>query len=85
MSGEEKINIRASDYRFADKIKYYQGFTNDKGQYKQGTINAELVNLTTSNSDFKEQDIEHRNRKIIDGFISFLKENEFRSIVVGVI
>ncbi|PIX32929.1 MAG: hypothetical protein COZ59_11415, partial [Bacteroidetes bacterium CG_4_8_14_3_um_filter_31_14] len=53
---EEKINIRASDYRFADKIKYYQGFSNDKGQYKQGTVNAELVNLTTSNNDFTEQD-----------------------------
>jgi len=73
---EEKINIRASDYRFADKIKYYQGFSNDKGQYKQGTINAELVNLTTSNNDFTEQDIENRNLKIIDGFILFLKENE---------
>lgn len=73
---EEKINIRASDYRFADKIKYYQGFTNDKGQYKQGTINAELVNLTSSNNDFTELDIENRNRKIIDGFILFLKENE---------
>ena len=45
---EEKINIRASDYRFADKIKYYQGFTNDKGQSKQGTINAELLNISTS-------------------------------------
>jgi len=73
---EEKINIRASDYRFADKIKYYQGFSNDKGQYKQGTVNAELVNLTTSNNDFTEQDIEKRNLKIIEGFILFLKENE---------
>lgn len=73
---EEKINIRASDYRFADKIKYYQGFTNDKGQFKQGSINAELVNLSTSKNDFTEQDIENRNRKIIDGFILFLKENE---------
>jgi len=73
---EEKINIRASDYRFADKIKYYQGFSNDKGQYKQGTVNAELVNLTTSNNDFTEQDIENRNLKIIEGFILFLKENE---------
>lgn len=72
---EEKINIRASDYRFSDKIKYYKGFTNDKRQYKQGTINAELVNLTTSNSDFTEQDIENRNRIIIDGFILFLEEN----------
>lgn len=73
---EEKINIRASDYRFADKIKYYQGFTNDKGQVKQGTIIAELVNLANSNSDFTEQDIENRNGKIIDGFILFLKVNE---------
>jgi len=73
---EEKINIRASDCRFADKIKYYQGFSNDKGQYKQGTVNAELVNLTTSNNDFTEQDIENRNLKIIEGFILFLKENE---------
>ena len=73
---EEKINIRASDYRFADKIKYYQGFTNDKAQVKQGTIIAELVNLANSNSDFTEQDIENRNRKIIDGFILFLKVNE---------
>jgi uncharacterized protein with ParB-like and HNH nuclease domain len=73
---EEKINIRASDYRFADKIKYYQGFTNDKGQVKQGTIIAELVNLANSNSDFTEQDILNRNGKIIDGFILFLKDNE---------
>lgn len=73
---EEKINIRASDYRFADKIKYYQGFTNDKGQVKQGTIIAELVNLANSNSDFTEQDIENRNGKIIDGFILFLKDND---------
>jgi uncharacterized protein with ParB-like and HNH nuclease domain len=73
---EEKINIRASDYRFVDKIKYYQGFTNDKGQVKQGTIIAELVNLANSNSDFTEQDVENRNGKIIDGFILFLKENE---------
>jgi len=73
---EEKINIRASDYRFADKIKYYHGFTNDKGQVKQGTIIAELVNLGNSNSDFTEQDIENRNGKIIDGFILFLKVNE---------
>lgn len=73
---EEKINIRASDYRFADKIKYYQGFTNSKGQDKQSTINAELVNLASSKNDFTEQDIENRNGKIIDGFISFLEGNE---------
>lgn len=31
---EKKINIRASDYRFSDKIKYYQGFTTNKGKKK---------------------------------------------------
>jgi uncharacterized protein with ParB-like and HNH nuclease domain len=73
---EEKINIRASDYRFADKIKYYQGFTNDKGQIKEGTIIAELKKLPTINVDFTEQDIENRNKEIIDGFLNFLKANE---------
>jgi len=73
---EEKINIRASDYRFADKIKYYQGFTNDKGLFKQGTVIKELLELATSNTDFTEQDIENRNLKIIEGFISFLRKYE---------
>ena len=72
---EEKINIRASDYRFADKTKYYQGFTNDKGQVKQGTIIAELKKLPTINVDFTEQDIENRNKEIIEGFLNFLKAN----------
>lgn len=73
---EEKINIRASDYRFADKTKYYVGFTNDKGQKKSGTSIAELVKLATNKNDFTEQDIENRNKDIINGFISFLKEND---------
>ncbi|OJU75143.1 MAG: hypothetical protein BGO09_07940 [Bacteroidetes bacterium 47-18] len=73
---EDKINIRASDYRFSDKIKYYQGFTNDKGQFKQGTLIKELSKLSTSNTDFTEKDIEARNKKIIETFISFLKKNE---------
>jgi len=29
---EKSINIRASDYRFADKKKYYIGFTNDSNR-----------------------------------------------------
>ena len=73
---EEKINIWASDYRFADKTKYYQGFTNAKGQFKQGTIIAELKKLPTTNVDFTEQDIENRNKEIINGFLDFLKDNE---------
>lgn len=73
---EDKVNIRASEYRFADKIKYYQGFTNDKGQYKQGTIIAELKNLPISNTDFTEKDIETRNLNITEKFITFLKETD---------
>lgn len=73
---EETINIRASDYRFADKTKYYQGFTNDKGQSKHGTIIEELKRLATAKTDFTEQDIENRNEEIINQFITFLKNNE---------
>ena len=29
---EKRVNIRASDYRFEDKIKYYQGFVNSRGR-----------------------------------------------------
>ena len=39
---EKRINIRASDYRFDDKKKYYEGFTNTKGQAKEGTGIIEL-------------------------------------------
>lgn len=72
---EDKINIRASDYRFTDKVKYYKGFKNDKGQKKEGTIIEELKKMSTSNSDFTEKDIEKRNKLIIDSFIKFLSEN----------
>jgi uncharacterized protein with ParB-like and HNH nuclease domain len=73
---EERINIRASDYKFSDKIKYYQGFTNNKGQSKNGTIISELVRLSEIKKDFTEKDIEERNTIIFKNFISFLNENE---------
>ena len=72
---EDKINIRASDYRFSDKVKYYKGFTNDKGQHKEGTIIYELVNLATTNVDFTEQNIITRTEEITNEFINFLKLN----------
>jgi uncharacterized protein with ParB-like and HNH nuclease domain len=72
---EDKINIRASDYRFGDKVKYYKGFTNDKGQYKEGSVISELVNLATTNNDFTEQDIIKRTEEISNRFINFLKQN----------
>lgn len=72
---EDKINIRAADYRFVDKIKYYKGFTNDKGQYKEGSVISELVNLANSISDFKEDDIVKRTKEITNQFINYLKDN----------
>jgi hypothetical protein len=72
---EDKINIRASDYRFHDKVKYYKGFTNDKGQHKAGTIISELVNLATNKNDFTEQDIIKRTEDITNEFIIFLNQN----------
>ena len=72
---EDKINIRASDYRFIDKVKYYKGFTNSLGQHKAGTIIFELVNLAANNVDFAEQDIINRTQDITSQFINFLRQN----------
>ena len=73
---EKRINIRASDYRFDDKKKYYEGFTNTKGQVKEGTGIIELLSLTSSTNDFTEVDIVGRYDKIMDSFISYLKAND---------
>lgn len=70
---EDKINIRAADYRFSDKVKYYKGFPNDKGQIKGGSIISELVNLANKKTDFIEQDIIERRQKITNEFIDYLK------------
>lgn len=72
---EKKINIRASDYRFEDKKKYYKGFTNDKGQKKEGTKIVELQDFATNKTDYTEADITSRHDLIIDTFIDFLKQN----------
>lgn len=71
---EKRINIRASDYRFCDKKKYYKGYENGLKQKKEGTKNYELLQLANSKNDFNEADIERRNKKIIDCFIDFLGE-----------
>lgn len=71
---EKRINIRAADYRFSDKIKYYQGFTNSRNQKKEGTKNHELISLATA-ADFTEDDIRNRTRQIMTAFLTFLSEN----------
>lgn len=72
---EKRINIRASDYRFADKKKYYQGFTNSKGQVKEGTGVIELLDMTATSADFTEKDIIDRYKDMIDCFINYLQQN----------
>lgn len=73
---EKRINIRASDYRFVDKRKYYLGFTNSRGQEKEGTKVQELIELAHSATDFTETDIQARNKKIMGAFLEFLRNNE---------
>ena len=72
---EKSINIRASDYRFEDKKKYYKGFTNDKGKEKEGTKIVELLKMADDKSDFTEMDIKNRKSKLIDCFIEYLAQN----------
>ena len=67
---EQRINIRASDYRFTDKTKYYQGERGNKG----ATSIYELLELSKY-SDFKETEIIQRNEEILNGFLSFLEKN----------
>lgn len=75
---EEYINIRASDYRFADKKKYYLGWQpHGKGKkYQPGTFNSELRRLAEESDDFTENDILDRNEKIFDAFIAYLREQD---------
>lgn len=70
---EKKINIRAADYRFEDKKKYYTGFMKNS-QKKDGTKIYELVSLANTADDFTETDIKKREQSIMDAFIMFLNE-----------
>lgn len=72
---EKRINIRASDYKFQDKTKYYQGFVTQRNVKKEGTKNQELLALAQSATDFTEGDIIGRHKRIIDSFIEYLQQN----------
>ena len=75
---EKRINIRASDYKFADKKKYYEGFITDRKVKKDGTKNMELVQLAASADDFTEADILARNEQIIESFIEYMADNDLK-------
>lgn len=72
---EKRINIRAADYRFTDKVKYYLGFENSRKQKKEGTKIKELADLATNAKDFTETDIVQRKAKMIFKFQEFMDEN----------
>ena len=71
---EKGINIRASDYRFYDKKKYYLG-QKKNGNRLAGTIILELRNIAEKNDDFTEDDIKKRNEKIFSRFMNYLAQN----------
>ena len=72
---EKRINIRASDYRFEDKIKYYQSFDNSRGQRIGGTENLELKNISNVYKKFGEKEIVYRTDLFIDDFMNLLDQN----------
>ena len=72
---EKSINIRASDYRFVDKKKYYLG-QQQKAKQKPSTIIRELKKMAEEKDDFGKEDIDERKAKIINHFIKYLKEND---------
>ena len=72
---EKRINIRASDYRFEDKIKYYQGFYNSRGQRIGGTENLKLKNISNVYKKFGEKEIVDRTNLFIDDFMNLLDKN----------
>ena len=72
---EKRINIRASDYRFEDKKKYYNGYVNSRNQEKKGTRIRELISLAKSKDDFVEADIINRTGNMIDRFMQYISDN----------
>lgn len=72
---EKRINIKASDYRFRDKAKYYKGFITNRQTKRIGTKNRELIKLADEKNDFLEVDISHRHDMIIAKFIKYVADN----------
>lgn len=71
---EKTINIRAADYKFGDKIKYYKGHTTASGKQKSGTMDAELLDIAETHNDFTKEDILDRKNLIINSFVAALEK-----------
>ncbi len=72
---ERAINIRASDYRFEDKKKYYEGYIDANNKVHPASVIAEY-RLLTQKEDFTEEDIEERSKQIQSRFIEYLRAED---------
>lgn len=68
---EERINIRASDYRFSDKLKKYAGEGNPNNASQVCEL-KKLAQMDNPPTDFAEKEIKTRNDKIISTFVKRL-------------
>lgn len=67
---EQSINIKASDYHFVDKKKFYMGEMRRRGDKNPSAI-AELREIVKL-PDFTEQTIIEREQRIVNRFIAYL-------------
>lgn len=72
---ERTINIRASDYKFADKKAYYEGKRNVKNGRPRPTIIQDLLDLGADRDDFGEDDIKKRRNAILGAFMESLERH----------
>ncbi len=70
---ENRINIRASDYRYEDKRNYYLGLKTIKGKSSNSTCIADLKELAEKHSSFDISDIIQRNNQMLDKLIKYLR------------
>jgi uncharacterized protein with ParB-like and HNH nuclease domain len=68
---EKGINIRAADYRFADKKRYYLGYEDDKGRVHDASAINEYQKLVKA-EDFTENSIQQRRNDIFSQFKDML-------------
>lgn len=71
---EAAINIRASDYKFEDKKEIYIG-KQRRGSYKEPSCIVEVIEIA-SKSHFGENEINERDKEILDKFFDFLHQED---------
>ena len=70
---EAKIKSAASAFGFTEKKRYYDGSASIR---KKPTEIHELRTLAETKNSFNVKDINQRNKKIIDSFINFVRDNQ---------